>query len=125
MGFNDLNAKLTGFRERMNNAEASGANTSKRLNDIVEKLDAKDGKVDGKISASIWNEYSGKNVQQDISVNDAKRAIEARYERLNEQTKLQSELDDMAKEPIKKSEQKFDNTDWGVEHDWGAQDWGV
>ena len=45
---------------------------------IAQKLDAKDGK-DGKISASVWNEfaaqYGGKSIKESISVADAMNSI--------------------------------------------------
>ena len=104
MSIEDLNNKLPQYRKVRQDLEAKSTENSKKVKDIADKLDAKDGKVDGKISASIQNEYSGENVQQDISVDDAKKAIDAK----------------LAEEPIKKSEQKFDNSHWGVEHNWGV-----
>ena len=46
---------------------------------IAQELDKKDGKEDGKISASIWNEFvadkGGKTIQYSISIENARKSI--------------------------------------------------
>ena len=55
------------------NLKAASAGT------IAMALDAKDGKSDGKISASIWNEFvadkGGKTIQYSISIENARKSI--------------------------------------------------
>ena len=71
----DLNNKLPQYRKVRKDLEAKSTENSKKVKDIADKLDAKDGKVDGKISASIWNEYGISHTKQDISIDDAENAI--------------------------------------------------
>ena len=75
MGLEDFNNKLSQFREVRKDLEVKTTKNSKKVKDIADKLDAKDGKVDGKISASIWNEYGISHTNQDISIDDAENAI--------------------------------------------------
>ncbi len=80
MGFDKINNKLNNIRTSARNLEARAANSSERTANIVDKLDAKDGKKDGKISASVWSEYSGQKQTTDISAKDAEMMINQQLE---------------------------------------------
>ena len=54
-------------------------NISNKIADIANALDKKDGQEDGKINASIWNEFvkdkGGKEIKYSISLENAKKSI--------------------------------------------------
>ena len=54
-------------------------NISSKIADIANALDKKDGQEDGKINASIWNEFvkdkGGKEIKYSISLENAKKSI--------------------------------------------------
>lgn len=67
---------------------------------LAQKLDAADGKQDGKIEASIWNEFvadkGGKQIQNHITVNNAVKSITTYVAR--ESKKLGKAANDLANE---------------------------
>ncbi len=82
---------------------------------IARNLDAKDGKRDGKISASVWNEFvkdkGGKTIKYSITVEDAQKSIAtylARNSKESGKSKVELGFDWMMKELYKGGKYRLD-----------------
>lgn len=92
------------------------SSSGENIHTWLKKLDSLDGKTDGMISKSVWEEYTGEKVDSDISVaSEAKRIEMIRKNRIAERLGLAEQFEDEQKADLVNKEleiaKELKNTD--------------